>query len=132
MRFRFPSLPGEFEIPDDWLDQSRFAVFRPSGVCYSCLDTSAEIIEIVNICPPLRKPGVWLDFNGFDAERTKNILYGMTANEKLPPVELIVIPNYDAFYRPYQYGLINGFHRYFCSLALGYSALPAVVREPFQ
>ena len=41
MRFSMPPLPGEFEIPDDWIVEAGFAGFKPTESAY--LSTTAGL-----------------------------------------------------------------------------------------
>jgi hypothetical protein len=69
MRFSFPRLPAEFEIPDEWLAEAGMTDFRPSTPAYLSTDPGARAIPLRDIEPPFRSPERPLDFRGFDQAR---------------------------------------------------------------
>ena len=49
MRFPFPRLPGEFEIPDEWLTEAGMTGFTPSASAYPSTDPAARAIPLRDI-----------------------------------------------------------------------------------
>ncbi len=55
-------------------------------------------------------------------ERVINILRGFRGDVAIPPVEVVKLPQGS----PYKYKLTHGTHRLYCSLATGFTHVPAV------
>ncbi|WP_126924553.1 hypothetical protein [Rhizobium vallis] len=132
MRFFFPYFPAEFEIPDDWWTDAGMAGFMPSAPTYLAEDAASCAISLRDIAPPFRNATTPKDFRGFDRVRMVSVLTAISNGTSLPPVSLIAIPKFDALYRPYTFGLLDGMHRFFGSIAAGFDAIPSTMREPFQ
>ena len=56
MRFAYPNLPAEFEIPDDWWTEAGMTGFAPSARSYLSTDAMARAIPLRDIEPPFRFP----------------------------------------------------------------------------
>lgn len=80
-------------------------------------------IEDVREVKRHRGVGVFNDSEEASArERVVSILRGFMAGAKIPPVEVVCEPPGSR----YRYKLVNGTHRFYCSLAAGFSHVPAV------
>jgi len=81
------------------------------------------LIPIVDIGPVLRGPGVPI-FNSWEEisarERVERILHGFVVNDALPPVELTQQAG------RYPFSLRDGLHRVYCSIAAGFTEIPAI------
>ncbi len=119
------SIPGtdlEFEVPQDWWlfcdmniwDTNDYKYYPHNG---SLRET--KIASIAHIEPPTRDNGI----PTFKKNKLVPILLAFTSPEiALPPVEVRVRDS-----GPYEYTVINGYHRYYASLAVGYEMLPVVI-----
>ena len=123
---RFKTANGiPFEIQDDWWVFAEMDGFtRNGGAFYPYAPGSEEvqIVPLVDIEPPTRALGV----PPFKKYKLVPLLLAFSSPEcALPPVEVCsVAPS-----GPYRFKVFNGYHRYYASIAVGYTALPVVVRE---
>lgn len=125
MKFTTQRNGREFEIPDDWWSFAEMNVFHPRGTFYpyhpKCCG-SIEIVPLRDIEPPTRDPGI----AEFKKYKLVSVLLAFHSPEcALPPiqVERLAAPN------NYKYRVHNGYHRFYASVAAGYSELPIVVIE---
>jgi hypothetical protein len=130
MYFQLNWLPMTFEIPDAWLAHVELAGFNPPAVSFrSARDAIAIGIEEVQ--PPVRLPTVEHDFNGFDRQRFLAVLSGMIQDLELPPIILRRLPSPEfeelGTPNPYKYRVYDGFHRYYASVAAGFSHVSSEV-----
>jgi hypothetical protein len=127
MRFAMPHYPCEFQIPDEWwaeADMAGFAAIEPSY--RSTRD--AELVPLPEIEPPYRKITTPHDWCGFDRARLAHILKGFTTGTRIQPVPLLELPPSDLPSRtPYGYRVLDGYHRFYASIAAGFECLPASV-----
>jgi hypothetical protein len=125
MRFSTPRNDVEFEIPDEWWTFAEMNAFSTDGGGYypypfQCAK-SVEIVELVDVEPPSRNDGV----PPFKKCKLVPVLLAFTSPEcALPPVEVEALSS-DG--RP-RYRVVNGYHRYYASVAAGYTKLPVTVR----
>jgi hypothetical protein len=118
MRFPFPLLPATFEIPDEWLAEAGFQAFLRAGDAFQ--STGAAILRL-----PLRYPEHPKDFQGFDRVRMVRILAGIVAGDNIEPVPVFTLPQTDLPVAPFRYRLRDGLHRFYASIAAGFTCLPA-------
>lgn len=129
MRFVMPMHPCEFELPDDWLAQAGWLddagqrIFQTTDVAYRSTQ-DAQPIDLKLIEPLGRYYGYEKDFRGFDRERMMNILRGFVAGDTIEAPEAIELPHQDFCRGLFRYRICDGVHRYFASIAAGYSAIP--------
>ena len=119
------SIPGtdlEFERPEDWWLFCDLSIRNVNDYKYYPHNGSLRETEIANIThiePPVRNNGI----PPFKKHKLVPILLAFTSPEcALPPVEVSVNNS-----GPYKYTVTNGYHRYYASLAVGYTMLPIVV-----
>jgi hypothetical protein len=124
MRFSFPRLPAEFEIPDDWWSEAGMTDFTRSTTCYLSTDATTRPIPLRDIEPPFREREFPHDFRGFDRARMVRILAGFVAGADIKAVSLIELPAPYAPQPPFRYRVYNGFHRFYASVAAGFECLP--------
>jgi hypothetical protein len=82
-------------------------------------------IRIDEVRPVKRNPGVGIFNDNQEAsarERVVSILRGFRTGSAIPPVEIVLEPPDSQF----RYRLVAGVHRFYCSLAAGFSHVPAV------
>ncbi|UEM08578.1 hypothetical protein J4G43_027790 [Bradyrhizobium barranii subsp. barranii] len=106
-------------VPRRWIEEARLGLFRPSTQSFLCTEPHS-LVRLDEIEPPKRNENVALDANGFGKARSMWILGRIYDAEPLPPVR--VGPGHSL-----PHVLRDGFHRYYISLALGYSHIPAEV-----
>ncbi len=127
MLFQLPTQNRSFEIPDDWwhfAEMERFAVSPGGYYPYAnCADEDIVIVSLDEVEPPLRNLGITL----LKKAKLMPVLFAFNSPEcALPPIE--VHTNAPG---PYKFTVHNGFHRFYGSVAAGYTHLPVVVRVPF-
>jgi hypothetical protein len=126
MRFRFPLLPAEFEIPDSWWADAGMTAFCPGAPTYRSTP-DAIAVPLREIEPPFRYPEVMRDWRGFDRERLVRILGGIATDAEMEPVPVLELPPTD-LEGPFRYRVCNGLHRFYASVAAGFECLPVVVK----
>lgn len=121
-----------FEINDDWWAEAGMANFVPTSRSYS-VDRQAfpghqpYEVKIRDIEPVRRQLGHGV-FNdqvetGETAKsRFSRILAGFLRNDDIPPVELVLQPQGAR----HKYKLTHGAHRFYLSIAAGFTHIPAV------
>ncbi len=127
MRFSYPLLPAEFEIPDDWWNEAGMNGFTPAGPSYASCDLATQIIPLREIEPPFRFPEHPKDFRGFDRTRLVLVLSGFVAGATIEPVPLAALPQPEFPPLPFCYRVLDGVHRFYASVAAGYACLPGKV-----
>lgn len=120
MRFPLPLRPAEFEIPDEWWAEAGMAAVTLSDRAYRS-SAPAALIPIRSIEPPYRLPERTLDCHGFDRRRLISILSGIATGAMIEPVSLREIPPADMSPTPFSYRVRHGFHRFYASVAAGFS-----------
>ena len=139
MRFK----KGEifFELEDAWIEEAGFIPLALKGKHYKFIqDPSWKVflIAIDDVCPPKRAEGVPI-FNATEVngkvisarERTVSILRAIAQGTPLPPVKVVDSSSSEK----YKFKLVDGVHKFHCSIAAGYSHIPAVygidIRDPY-
>jgi hypothetical protein len=127
MRFRFPLLPAEFEIPDSWWADAGMAAFCPGAPSYRSTP-DAVLVPLREVEPPFRRPEVMHDGQGFGRARMIRVLSAMVTGAEMPPVPVVALPSADDPASPFAYRVCDGFHRFYASVAAGFEKLPVVFR----
>lgn len=119
------------ELPDEWLDEAGMAGFVRKGSMYSvdtngCQGKQICEIRIDDVAPVCRAQGVAIFNNdketGFTArQRVISIFRGFLSGAMLPPVEIVPLAG-----DGHKYKLVAGVHRFYCSLAVGFTSVPSV------
>jgi hypothetical protein len=130
MRFPMPLFPCEFELPNDWLVEAGWLndagqmIFQPAAAAYPSTP-DARLIPLKLVEPLGRDRGYGKDFRGFDRARMMKILKGFVAGDIIEAPEAIQLPDDREVCRgQYRYRICNGVHRYFASIAAGYTLIP--------
>lgn len=114
------------ELPDEWWAEAGMAGFVPRSHAYKVSNSNGPITEvsIEDVGPLLRKPLFRDDVeNGIPApDRVISILRGLRLGSSFAPVEVT------AGDAPFKYRLVAGAHRFYCSLVVGFTHVPAIVR----
>jgi hypothetical protein len=127
MRFRFPRLPAEFEIPDALWIEAGMTTFRPLATSYRSTP-DAVAVPLREVEPPFRNPEVMRDWRGFGRARMIGVLSGMASGAEMPPVPVVALPPAGDPAAPFAYRVCDGFHRFYASVAAGFEMLPVVIR----
>lgn len=119
----------QIDLPDAWWHEAEMDSFHPPSSCYRAAPqggSGERIFEVPlhEIAPVRRNTGVGI-FNGNDElsahDRVVRILIGFRAGDGIPPIELVDMP----VGSPYRFKLTAGTHRLYCSLAAGFTHVPA-------
>lgn len=126
MKIRHPFEPIELDLPDSWVNAAGASGFSPRSGAFLAVENSewpVEAVPVLEVTPPRRNAGI----AELQQDRSISILKAMVAGVPLPAIE--------AFYEPGPLERLNvrdGYHRYFLSIALGFSSLPVSVRPYFN
>ena len=124
MRFNTPARDLEFSIPDEWWSFAEMKTFDPGAGGYYPYTLNAknvEVIDLTEIRPPRRDDGV----PPFQKYKLVPVLLAFQSPEcELPAVDVRRIET-----GGYRYEVLNGYHRYYASIAVGFTKLPVVVRS---
>ena len=123
MRFPMPHLPCEFEIPDDWLAEAGIVGFVPHHPCFRSSE-GAMLVPLTQVEPPPRFATHPKDWRGFDRARFVSVLTGFVADEVITPVPVVQMPALELGHSPYAYRVLDGVHRFYASVAAGFTHLP--------
>jgi hypothetical protein len=128
LRFQHPSIADlEFEIPDAWLETSNALAFRPQTSAYAA-DSNEEwptsVALIDEIEPPARDVGVI----GLHKDRAVSLIQAIVEARPLPPIEAHKEPSATAR----RLTIRDGYHRYYISIALGFTHVPVSIRPYFD
>jgi len=127
MRVPMPNFPCEFEIPDEWWVESGMANFTAQGCAYRTAD-KAQLVPLCDIEPVYSKQMKSRDWRGFDCERMIRIFNSFASGAELKPVPLLALAYSDLpSSTTYSYRALDGFHRFYASIAAGFESLPASV-----
>jgi hypothetical protein len=126
MIFQMPHYPCTFEIPDEWLSGTGMSGFEPTTAGYRSTAT-AVLIPLTAIEPVPRFSTHPKDWHGFERTRLIHLLKRFVAGEEVDPVPLFLLPVFEFANSPYRYRVLDGFHRFYGSIAAGFSHLSAVI-----
>ncbi|MCZ6625242.1 MAG: ParB/Srx family N-terminal domain-containing protein [Deltaproteobacteria bacterium] len=118
----------KFELRDDWWVEAGMVGFDVQDSAYKVnLNAFPNVysVSIKEVGPVHREGGVFKDDNetGLSAkERVTRILRWFREDVAIEPVEVVKLLPSD----PYRYKLVHGAHRFYCSLAAGFTHVPAV------
>jgi hypothetical protein len=117
-------------LPNEWWIAAGMPNFIRSASAYRCDHAAAGsrrvcLVLIADIGPVLRTPGVPVfnadSWEGISAkDRVERILHAFVEDDALPPVELTKQAG------RYLFDLKHGMHRLYCSIAAGFTEIPAV------
>jgi len=119
-------------LDDDWWTEGGMTDFAPAAATYAvdAMVFPERVIfaaKIDDIGPVRRAPGVGIFNDDRDSgitarDRVVRILRGFRSGALIPPVEIVKAKPGDE----YLYRLVAGTHRLYCSLAAGFTYVPAV------
>jgi len=128
---RFKHHDAEYELPDDWWNEAGMRASLLSGSSYVGAPSQwpkLQVFELaINDVQPVLRQGSHGVFNdnpefGTAHDRVVQILKGFRDRTSIPPIEVARLPSPQS---P-QFKLIHGVHRLYCSIAVGFSHVPAV------
>lgn len=128
MKFKHHDM--EIELDDSWWREAGMSCFFPTSKTYrvdtnSCRGCRVNEIPIEEVGPVHRVPSVGIFNDNEEAtarERVVFILKGFRAGDAIPPVKVVL----QSAGAEFQYKLVAGAHRLYCSLAAGFSHIPAI------
>jgi hypothetical protein len=118
-------------LDDDWWMEAKMSGFTARSSSYRVDETASDRrifqVAIKDIAPVRRAPGIPIFNDSHDTgstarERVVSILNAFRDDAPLPPVEVVKAAKED----DYPFKLTNGAHRLYCSLAAGFTHVPAV------
>jgi hypothetical protein len=118
------------ELPDEWWEAAGMAGFKPTHAAYPTdakLTDGKQIfdVKILDVRPVQRNPGVGIFNDGEEGtakERVTSLLRGFRVGSLIRPVEVVQEPAASR----YRFKLVAGAHRFYCSLAVGFTHVPAI------
>jgi hypothetical protein len=127
MRSPMPNYPCEFEIPDEWWLEAGMAEFSARSPAYRST-LGARLVPLREIEPPHLGVAHPRDWCGFDRARMVRILRGLNAHVEMRPVPLLELPiDGVPACQAYGYRALDGYHRFYASIAAGFTFLPASI-----
>lgn len=126
MRFHFPLLPAEFEIPNSWWIEAGMTAFRTNESGYRSTPDAALVL-LRTVEPPFRNPGILRDWRGFERARMVRVLMGISSGAEMPPVPVVPLPPATDPPGIFAWRVCNGFHRFYASVAAGFEMLPVKI-----
>jgi hypothetical protein len=105
-----------FSIPDAVYARSQLAALRGRRTSFKCTQSDAPLEPIGLIRPPILSAST----RSLDGDRLKSILTAIRAEVPLPPVPVIREAGQQVA------TLLDGAHRYFASIAVGLTQIPAM------
>ena len=114
--FRLPN-GAEFSFPVEWWNEAGMPAFERQSPYYLWDALPELFVRIDAIEPPP------MDYEGLDRVRMVKVLHAIVSRTALPPVEVEELSLGD-----YHYRLHHGAHRFFASVAVGFTHIPARLR----
>ena len=123
----------EVELDDTWRAEAGMQGFIPRAPSYRTTAGAEHRGPVLSIrideMPPVRRaPGVGVfntdrETGRSPRERVVSICRAFRDDVALPPVEVLSLESTDT----YRYRLVHGAHRFYCSIAAGFTHVPAVL-----
>jgi hypothetical protein len=125
MHFLTPRGDIKFFIPDDWWEFSEVANgdFSAGGGYYPPAVSNFILAELKDIAPPERVT----EGLSFRKYKLIPVLFALAVASPECTLPLVEVSDMDVG-APYKYRVVNGYHRYYASVAVGYSKLPIVIK----
>ena len=130
----------EFEINDEWLIESQMDNFVPNGSTYRVDEVQnrgqdifeVSIIDIAPLGKRAKGKGVFCGNNNETAkDRVVRILNWFRKNHKIEPICVVKLNGNNK----YKYKVVEGSHRFYCSIAVGFLMVPAIfgidINDPY-
>jgi hypothetical protein len=82
--------------------------------------TTTNIVGLDDIEPMFRRLCAPRDWRGFRGDDLVSILRGFVADNEIPPIELLILTVlHDLSGDPFKFRVVNGYHRFYASIAAG-------------
>jgi hypothetical protein len=107
-------------MPAAWMVEAELGAFVPSSPSFVCI-VPHLLLELKSMELPMRNEGIVLDQNGFRRDRMMLILSGIRNGDPIPPISV------EACNGVKRYRLRDGFHRFYASVACGFSHIPVEI-----
>jgi hypothetical protein len=112
-------------VPAEWIAEAGLQDFKPTRCGFHCV-VDHELIALADIEPPIRNADRPLDANGFRHDRMLKILVGIRRDDAIPPIPIEIADPGQRRYR-----VRDGVHRYWASVTVGFTHIPAEVAERY-
>jgi len=121
--FNFPR-GGTFSLPNEWWIEAGMDRFnRGENLSYSGRDQlTSKLYPLITIEPPQMGQRLLRGYGGFTQDRMVSVLQDIALRREIWPIEIIEDASGD-----YRYRLHNGGHRFYASIAAGFSLIPATL-----
>lgn len=120
--FLTPHGEYEFTIPNEWWHFAEASCINADSENYYPYTLNAQGVKVISlrdIEPPKRDKGI----APFKKYKLVPVLLAFHSPEcELPPIEVTEIQS-----SKYKYRVINGYHRYYASVAVGYGNVPVIL-----
>jgi hypothetical protein len=123
MRYAMPHFPCEFEIPDDWIAEAGAQDFSPNTAAYGASAKACDT-PLTEVEPPPRLAHVRLSWRGLDRDRFVRVLTWIVLAVPIEAVPVAEMPFVDFGSSPYRFRVRDGVHRFYASIAAGFTHLP--------
>ncbi len=121
-----PHPPLGFEIPDEWWLAAGMDRFRPAAPHFTPGEQPegrpVEVVPLDRLRPLVRSPGFTMDASGFRRTGMVSVLQAIRDGAAIEPVHAFEIEGGDD--AGYHHGLYHGCHRFYASVAVGYTHIP--------
>lgn len=112
---------SEFSLPEDWWIAAGMDAFHRTGSSYRSDAPTSSITPGKDIAPPQMGQRMHLGYGGLGRERMIDVLRNIVSGTSMYPVEVLERP-----VGPYRYDVYHGYHRYYASIAAGFTHLPTI------
>lgn len=123
----------EFDVPDEWWAEAGMATFTPIGCSYrpgaperdKDLEGLPVLMLAVASIEPVRRRlshGPFSDGDRPARDRVRDIFSGFVRDAAIPPVWVFRVSGSPR----YAHALSHGAHRFYCSVAAGFTHVPAI------
>jgi hypothetical protein len=122
LTFKLPN-GDEFKLPVQWWREAGMVGFERQSPFYRCDAIAELLVRLHAIEPPPMERRQHLDYGGFGRDRMVSILHAIVSRTPLPPVSVEERSSEAA----YPYAVHCGAHRFFASVAAGFTHVPAML-----
>jgi hypothetical protein len=114
----------KFKLPADWWNEAGMQTFQRQSASYRFQRSPDILLVRIDSIEPLRLRHR-LDKGGLRRRSFVSILRKIASESAMPPIQLEELPPDGE----YAYGIHRGTHRFYASVAVGFSHIPAVLIE---
>jgi len=122
-RFTLPRGQG-FTLLASWWTESGMEGFERRSKSYRfAAAPNISLVALEDIAPMKMDDRLHLGHGGFSRRRMTEVLRAIASDRALPPIEVV-----EPWHSPYKYVIGGGVHRFYGSVAAGFSQIPIVRR----